>query len=198
MFGIDSKLKDSVRIEAVAELEQYRLTSHLNLIDLSKRLNAAAEMTKLWFAVCVCLLLSLAGCAGRGTVNAGQTDAPQPSRPEEAQFSLPGYSEEDIIRYFCRVALEPAQEGEVDGNTNTLVRKWTSPIYYEILGHATKEDERLWRNLRLSWKRSRASPPSSESQRAGQLTETKFTPNETSRDLEAQIPDHVRLSEQME
>ncbi len=40
MFGIDSQRKDSVRIEEVAELEQCRLTSNLDLIDLSKRLHA--------------------------------------------------------------------------------------------------------------------------------------------------------------
>jgi len=41
MFGIDKNLKDSVRIERVAEREGVRLLSDLDLDDISKSLNSA-------------------------------------------------------------------------------------------------------------------------------------------------------------
>lgn len=44
MFGVDKNLKDSVRIERMAEREGVCLLSDLDLDDISKRLNSAGVM----------------------------------------------------------------------------------------------------------------------------------------------------------
>lgn len=44
MFGVDKNLKNSVRVESVAEREGIRLFSDLDLDDISKHLNAAGVM----------------------------------------------------------------------------------------------------------------------------------------------------------
>lgn len=70
--------------------------------------------------------------AGVGSVHPGLS----------GKITAAGYSSDDIVNYFCEVAL-----GAEYGDASKNVIKWTSPVYYTITGEATEADMQLLNSL---------------------------------------------------
>lgn len=90
------------------------------------------------------------------------------------KITAAGYSSDDIVNYFCEVAL-----GAEYGDASKNVIKWTSPVYYTITGEATEADMQLLNSLIASINRVPGFPGMYE---AGESSEANLTINFVSYD----------------
>lgn len=70
-----------------------------------------------------------------------------PPEPIHSELYIPDIDVEDVITYFNEVCLDAEYS---DSGSPNLLQRWDEPIYYQINGHCTDEDEIIFGNM-VAW-----------------------------------------------